>query len=87
MVRGYPAGNSAIGKIASSIHLGAMVFMHREYRMLGMFSSVLVVLLGLFLGWHTALAFFCRSGGIGIGWIYRHVHRHRSQCPYLGGRS
>ncbi len=54
---GYPAGETRMVKIADQIHLGAMVFMHREYRMLGMFSGVLLVLLWVSLGWHTALAF------------------------------
>jgi K(+)-stimulated pyrophosphate-energized sodium pump len=54
----YPVGEAAMAKIADQIHLGAMVFMHREYRMLGMFSVVLFVLLLVSpLGWNTALAF------------------------------
>ncbi len=52
-----PAGDAAIVKIADQIHLGAMVFMHREYKLLGMFSAVLFVLLWIFLGGNTALAF------------------------------
>ena len=53
-----PEGEETIRKIADEIHLGAMVFMNREYRTLAIFSAVLMVLI-LFspLGWHTALAF------------------------------
>ena len=53
-----PEGEENIRKIADEIHLGAMVFMNREYRTLAIFSAVLMVLI-LFspLGWHTALAF------------------------------
>ncbi|MDH3714016.1 MAG: sodium-translocating pyrophosphatase [Gammaproteobacteria bacterium] len=54
---GYPVGDAAMAKIADQIHLGAMVFMHREYRMLGIFSVILFVLLLVSLGWNTALAF------------------------------
>jgi K(+)-stimulated pyrophosphate-energized sodium pump len=51
-------GEDAVKKISDQIHRGAMVFMHREYKMLGMFSAVLVV--GIFLsplGANTAIAF------------------------------
>jgi len=51
-------GDGVVKKIADQIHLGAMVFMHREYKMLAMFATVLLV--GIFmspLGFNTALAF------------------------------
>ena len=51
-------GEDAVKKIADQIHLGAMVFMHREYKMLGIFATVLVV--GIMvspLGLNTAIAF------------------------------
>jgi K(+)-stimulated pyrophosphate-energized sodium pump len=53
----YSHGEDAIRKIADQIHLGAMVFMHREYKMLGLFSLVLVVLVLISLGTNTAIAF------------------------------
>ena len=54
----YPAGEASITKIGDQIHLGAMVFMRREYTMLAMFAGV--VLLAIFaspLGTNTAIAF------------------------------
>ncbi|MCG2635133.1 MAG: sodium-translocating pyrophosphatase [Gammaproteobacteria bacterium] len=54
------AGEGAVTEIAAAIHEGAMVFMRREYTMLGMFS--LVILVAIFvspLGWQTAVAFVC----------------------------
>ena len=51
-------GEDAVKKISDQIHEGAMVFMHREYKMLAMFSTVLVI--GIFvspLGANTAIAF------------------------------
>ena len=51
-------GEDAVKKISDQIHLGAMVFMHREYKMLGIFSAVLIV--GIMvspLGLNTAIAF------------------------------
>ncbi|MEM7406182.1 MAG: sodium-translocating pyrophosphatase [Pseudomonadota bacterium] len=56
-VKEYPAGESKVAQIADQIHLGAMVFMRREYKFLLMFCIVLVVVLWGFLGWKTAFAF------------------------------
>ena len=54
----YDHGDDAVKKIAHQIHLGAMVFMHREYRMLALFAAVLVVgILASPLGSDTAIAF------------------------------
>jgi K(+)-stimulated pyrophosphate-energized sodium pump len=51
-------GDGVIKKIGDQIHLGAMVFMHREYKMLAIFSAVLLLLIFLSpLGANTALAF------------------------------
>jgi K(+)-stimulated pyrophosphate-energized sodium pump len=51
-------GDDVVKKIGDQIHLGAMVFMHREYKLLGAFSAVLVVgILVSPLGMNTAIAF------------------------------
>ncbi len=52
-----PAGEGRIARIAEQIHLGAMVFIRREYQILGIFVAVLLLLLWKFLGWRTALCF------------------------------
>ncbi|MBK5931053.1 sodium-translocating pyrophosphatase [Halochromatium salexigens] len=57
IVKAYPKGESKVAAIGDAIHLGAMVFMRREYTVLGAFAAVLVVVLFIFLGWKTALAF------------------------------
>ncbi len=57
VVKKYPAGGENITKIGDAIHSGAMVFMHREYKMLGIFAAVLVVLLAFSLGKDTTIAF------------------------------
>ena len=52
------AGEDKVRGIAEQIHLGAMVFMHREYKMLLAFAAVLVVgILVSPLGTNTAIAF------------------------------
>ncbi|TDG15752.1 sodium-translocating pyrophosphatase [Seongchinamella unica] len=51
-------GDGVVKKIGDQIHLGAMVFMQREYKMLAIFGLVLLV--GIFvspLGANTAIAF------------------------------
>ncbi len=57
IVREAPAGEGKIAHIAEQIHLGAMVFIRREYQILGAFVAVLLLLLWKFLGWQTALCF------------------------------
>jgi len=56
-IKKYPVTNEAIGKIADAIHHGAMVFMHREYKMLFIFALVVGLALFFSLGANTTLAF------------------------------
>ena len=58
MVLKHDAGEGVVKKIGDQIHLGAMVFMHREYKMLAIFC--LVLLLAIYfspLGVNSAIAF------------------------------
>jgi K(+)-stimulated pyrophosphate-energized sodium pump len=57
IVKQTPAGEGKIANIAEQIHLGAMVFIRREYQILGGFVAVLAGLLFYYLGWRTALCF------------------------------
>jgi K(+)-stimulated pyrophosphate-energized sodium pump len=57
MVR-HNHGDGVVKKIGDQIHLGAMVFMQREYKMLAIFSAVLVVAIFISpLGANTAVSF------------------------------
>ncbi len=54
----HDGGDGVIKKIGDQIHLGAMVFMHREYKMLAIFAAVLLVAIYLSpLGMNSAIAF------------------------------
>ena len=54
----YDAGGEKVRGIADQIHLGAMVFLHREYKMLAMFGGVLLVLILVSpLGVNTGISF------------------------------
>jgi len=57
LVLKYPEGTDKVKNIGDQIHLGAMVFMRSEYKILVPFAAILFVLLFYFLGWKTAVAF------------------------------
>jgi K(+)-stimulated pyrophosphate-energized sodium pump len=70
MVKRYPEGQDKVKEIGDAIHLGAMVFMRREYSMLLLFAGVLVVLLYFALNAQTAIAFVVGALSSGLaGWI------------------
>ncbi len=41
IVKSYDEGDESLQKIADQIHIGAMVFMRREYSMLALFAAAL----------------------------------------------
>ncbi|MDZ7839948.1 MAG: sodium-translocating pyrophosphatase [Gammaproteobacteria bacterium] len=73
-VKSYPDGGGKVAEIGQEIHEGAMVFMHREYKILGIFILVVLVLLMISpLSWHTSLAFIVgalASGSAGYIGMY-----------------
>jgi len=50
-------GTERMQEIASYIHEGAMAFLAREYKSVGIFAIVMFFILGLAINWPTALAF------------------------------
>ena len=69
VVKRHPQAEGRVREIGEQIHLGAMVFMRREYRILAIFSAVVLVLLWIFLGGKTALAFAIGALASGLaGW-------------------
>ncbi len=72
LVKSYDEGDDNLKKIADQIHLGAMVFMRREYTMLAIFAAVLLALIFFTeaLGPYTAAAFVAGAlSSAGAGWI------------------
>ena len=71
IIKSYDEGSDALKKIADQIHLGAMVFMRREYTMLAIFAAVLLVIIYFTdLGPYTAAAFLAGAlSSAGAGWI------------------
>ncbi|MEM9100132.1 MAG: sodium/proton-translocating pyrophosphatase, partial [Pseudomonadota bacterium] len=66
----YPEGEDSIKKIGDQIHLGAMVFMKREYTLLAMFLAVQVVLTFIFLNAAVAIAVIVGALSSSVaGWL------------------
>ncbi len=71
IVKSYDEGDDNLKRIADQIHLGAMVFMRREYTMLAIFAAVLLVLIYFSpLGLMTAAAFLAGAlSSAAAGWF------------------
>ena len=77
-IKKAPAGEGRLKEISDQIHLGAMVFMNSEYKILAVFCAVCIAAIGLSdLGLNTALAFLLGalcSGGAGYWGMYTATH-------------
>ena len=63
-------GDGVVASIAEEIHLGAMVFMKREYTLLFCFLAVIIALVYYFLGSKTAIAVFAGAFSSSLaGWL------------------
>ncbi len=56
-IKSLPEGNEKMKEISSAIHEGAMVFLNREYRIIGIFVLAVFILLGFFIGWKAGIAY------------------------------
>ena len=77
-IKKAPAGEGRLKEISDQIHLGAMVFMNSEYRILAVFCALCIAAIGFSdLGLNTALAFLLGavcSGGAGYWGMYTATH-------------
>ena len=85
IVKSYDEGGDDLKKIADQIHIGAMVFLRREYSMLAGFAGVLLGIIYFSpLGEMTAIAFTAgalSSAAAGCPCISRRVPSGRKTLP------
>ncbi|MBW2261360.1 MAG: sodium-translocating pyrophosphatase [Deltaproteobacteria bacterium] len=69
LVMKKPQGTDLMKELSNTIHDGAMVFLKREYRVIGIFMAVVFVILlfglrreGQFVNWQSAIAYLCGAG-------------------------
>ncbi len=56
-VKAQPVGNETMNRIAGYIREGSMAFLVREYKVLAIYAVVVAVILGVSLGWTSAMCF------------------------------
>jgi K(+)-stimulated pyrophosphate-energized sodium pump len=57
-VKAQPEGNETMNRIGSYVREGSMAFLAREYKVLAVYSVVVMALLAYGLGWESAVCFF-----------------------------
>ena len=57
MVKSAPAGNEKMREIANAIKTGAIAYLNRQLKSMGLAGIILFVIIGAALSWKTALGF------------------------------
>lgn len=57
VVRSAPAGDEKMGEIAGAIKEGAIAYLNRQLKSMGITGIILFIIIGIFLNWTTAIGF------------------------------
>ena len=57
IVRGAPAGNEKMNEIAAAIKAGAVAYLNRQLKSMGLAGIILFIIIGFALSWKTAIGF------------------------------
>ncbi len=57
VVRNAPAGDEKMNEIADAIKEGAIAYLNRQMKSMGIAGIILFIIIGIFLGWTTAIGF------------------------------
>ncbi len=69
-ITGKPSGNKTMQGIAEQIHVGAMAFLRREYKILAIFAVAIFALLYIFLGTEMAVSYILGASFSALaGWV------------------
>ena len=57
IVKSAPAGNEKMGEIAGAIKEGAIAYLNRQLKSMGITGIILFIIIGIFLNWTTGIGF------------------------------
>ena len=77
MVKSAPAGNEKMREIANAIKTGAVAYLNRQLKSMGIAGIVLFVIIGAALSWKTAIGFLVGAiASFAAGYIGMRVSRY-----------
>ena len=56
-LRKQPEGDEKMKEISAAIKTGAMAFLNRQYKTVGVIAAILAIVIGIFLGWTSTIGF------------------------------